>query len=481
MRQPMPFNVMLIKALLVFGSVYVFGHWLAGLSIAVLLLVWHLLDAEEGPPVLALAMTVQWIQVSGGLFYSGLTGRSLDAIEGSEYEPMVLIGLGCVTALTLGLWFGSRAVRGRMAWPENAPDELVGWRLLLMAYGGALVATGVMQELAWMYPTLTQAILALSFAHLAIVFLILRRLTRTEIQGGRIVLLLAFEVALGFTGYFSNFKEPLLLCAMALLEIFDRRQREHWIAAGALAATLAVASVMWMGVRSEFRQEFLDDVFASSRSVRLQRMQALVTDWIHGRNERVLADTDLLVNRMWAIYYPALAVARVPSVLPHTEGDLTGGALFHLVTPRILFPNKPDLPSDSEMVRKYSGIWVAGVNENTSIAFGYAAEAYVDFGVPVMFLPVLVFGLFCGVMYEWFLRAIQHRELAVSLVTVVFWLSLYLFERSTAKTLGLSITMMVYLGGLSFLIDRWLLMREQRIEEDAITHSTAFAEQQPLR
>lgn len=471
---------MLTSALAVFGSIYLFGHWLAGLAVAVLLLVWRVLRSEEGPPVLALAMTVQWLQVSGGLFYSGLTGRTLDAIAESDYEPMVLIGLGCVTALTVGLWSGMYFVRRRMATPDRAPEELVGWRLLLMAYGAALVSTGLMQELAWVYPTLTQAIIALAFAHLAIVFLILRRLMRPEIQGGRIALLLAFEVALGFTGYFSNFKEPLLLAAMAVLEVFDRRRTEHWAVAGALVLTLSFASLMWMGVRNEYRQDFLDDAFATSRGMRLERMEALATDWFKHRNERALDDMDRLMNRAWAVYYPALAVARVPAVLPHTDGVLVGAALYHLVTPRIFFPNKPDLPSDSDMVRKYSGIWVAGVDENTSIAFGYAAEAYIDFGIPVMFVPVFLFGIFCGAVYEWFLRVLYHRELAVSLVTVVFWLSLYLFERSWAKTLGLSITMMVYLGGLSFLIDRWLLMRQHR-QQDEETIAARQLERQPSR
>jgi hypothetical protein len=76
---------MLTEALLVFASVYVFGHWLAGLSVAVLLLIWRLLRSEEGPSVLALALTTQWLQVTGGLFYHGLTGRPLEAIQDSEY------------------------------------------------------------------------------------------------------------------------------------------------------------------------------------------------------------------------------------------------------------------------------------------------------------------------------------------------------------------------------------------------------------
>ena len=202
----------------------------------------------------------------------------------------------------------------------------------------------------------------------------------------------------------------------------------------------------------------MDSVFASSRGLRLQRMQALLTDWIDHRDETAQHDLDMLIDRGWAIYYPALAVARVPAVLPHTEGALIGAALQHLVTPRVLFPDKGELPSDSEMVRKYSGVWVAGAEENTSIAFGYAVESYVDFGVPWMFVPALLFGVFCGLVYEWFLRLISYRELAVALMTVVFWLSLYLFERSWVRTLGLSVTMMVYLGGLGFLVDRFQLM-----------------------
>jgi hypothetical protein len=108
------------------------------------------------------------------------------------------------------------------------------------------------------------------------------------------------------------------------------------------------------------------------------------------------------------------------------------------------------------MVRTYSGVWVAGTESDTSIAFGYAAETYVDFGLPWMFLPVLFFGLFMGILYRWLLYLIWHRELAIGLATVVGWLSLYLFERSWVKWLGSSITMVVFLGGVVFVLDRWL-------------------------
>jgi hypothetical protein len=76
---------------------------------------------------------------------------------------------------------------------------------------------------------------------------------------------------------------------------------------------------------------------------------------------------------------------------------------------------------------------------------------------------VLIWGFLIGVAYQAWLTVIRHRELAVALVTVVFWLTLYLFERSWAKTLGSTITMMVYLGGLTYLVDQWLLMRRAQM------------------
>ena len=74
-----------------------------------------------------------------------------------------------------------------------------------------------------------------------------------------------------------------------------------------------------------------------------------------------------------------------------------------------------------------------------------------------MFLPIVIYGLLMGVAFQWWLRTIRIRELAVALVVVMFWLSLYLFERSWAKTLGGAGTLMIYLGGATYLVDRFVL------------------------
>jgi hypothetical protein len=230
----------------------------------------------------------------------------------------------------------------------------------------------------------------------------------------------------------------------------------------ALASAMVVLGVVWIGIRSTYRNEFAREDFAGSRSERLETVGALSSQWLESDLASIVDDADRLVARLWTIYYPAIAVSRVPDVLPHEGGAIMWSALKHIVTPRVLFPDKDVLPSDSELVRKYTGIQVAGAEQNTSIAFGYAAEAYVDFGLPWMFLPSLLYGFFMGILYRLVYHIMYYRELAVALVSVVFWLSLYLFERSWIKTFGLTLTLVIYLGAVVWLLDRHFRVKAAR-------------------
>jgi len=459
---------MLIRAALIVIAAYWTGFWVAGAAVGVLLLVWELLATGEGPPVLALALTYQWMQVTIGIFYTTITGQELDAFVDTDWQTMVLIGLGCIVCLAVAIFYGIVFARRRLVPDEDAPVRAFSGKLVWAAYAASLLLTGVVQELAWNYPAFTQAILAITFSHLALLFVLTRRFTRPTFQWQKLVALMALEVALGFTGYFAGFREPLIMAAIAMFEAFDRRDVRHWGFAAALAVVLAVSSLLWVSVRGQLRQEMDEEVVTASRMERFDRARTVSSGLLNSGAADYVASLQVLVDRLWAIHYPAMAIERVPFVLPHTDGQIISDALVHLVTPRFLYPDKADLPSDSDMVRKYSGVNVAGAETGTSIAFGYAAESYVDFGLPWMFVPVLVWGFVIGIAYQAWLTVIRHRELAVALVTVMFWLTLYLWERSWAKTLGSTVTMMVYLGGLTYLVDQWLLMRRAQMTTSGV-------------
>lgn len=450
---------MLIRAALIVATVYWTGYWIAGLAVAVLLLIWQLLATAEGPPVLALALSYQWMQVTVGIFYTTVTGKELDAMLDTDWQPMVLISLGWITALAVSIFYGIVLTRRRVQRSESAPDRAFSDKILYVAYGTSLLLTGIVQEFAWQYPMFTQAILAITFSHLALLFMLTRRFTRPDFQWGKLAGLMLIEIAIGFTGYFAGFREPIMMAAIAVFEVFDRKDARHWAFAALLAAVLGISSLVWMSVRGQLRQEIDEEVVSASRVERFDRARTLSSGLLTQAPSDYADATTTLVDRLWAIKYPAMALERVPFIIPHTDGQIMRDALVHIVTPRFLNPDKPDLISDSELVRKYAGAAVAGSESNTSIAFGNAAESYVDYGLPWMFVPIVIFGFLIGVSYQMWLSVIHHRELAIAVTTVIFWLSLYLFERSWAKNLGLTITLMVYLGGFVYLIDQWLLMR----------------------
>ena len=178
---------------------------------------------------------------------------------------------------------------------------------------------------------------------------------------------------------------------------------------------MLLSGVIWMGIRTEYRRDFEDQVFARRAMPASTGSRRSPRGGSTALPARSSSDVDLFVDRLWAIYYPALALDRVPAVMPHEDGEILWAAVVHALTPRVLFPDKPAVESDSEKVRRYTGVWVAGSEENTSIAFGYAAESYVDFGMPLMFLPVFAYGLLMGMAYHGLLRAdpaprARHRQ-----------------------------------------------------------------------
>jgi len=444
------------------------NDWIAGASILTLFVGVKLVSTGDRLYVLPMAFTFHWMQTSLGVLYLGLTGRTVPTVELSDYRPMVLIALGCCLALAIGIRLG-QSLRSAPNPTEARPGFAFSFGLLISAYVGTIALEGSLTAMAPDYPTFRQIIVTFASARLGLLYLILRRLCHPTPRWSLVALVVSVEVVLGITGFFAGFREPVIFALLAVLEVFDRRNKRHWAAIGVAGTAGVVLGLIWMGIRVDYRKEYVEvDKFSNSRSDRVDRIRSLTSTFISSDSSNIWATSDALVDRLWTVYYPALAIARVPKAVAHTNGSILSAALLHIVTPRIFFPGKAELPSDSDEVRKYANVHVAGREVGTSIAFGYAPEAYIDFGVPLMFVPVFVFGVFIGFSYALFRQLIWHRELFVAFATVAFWLSVYLFERSWATMLGVSLAFMVYLGLPVVLLDRFLLVKYVRESREAV-------------
>src|SRR5262249_19789719 len=151
---------------------------------------------EEGPPVLALALTLQWVQVTIGVFYVALTGRPVQATLGSDWEPMVYIGLACVVALVFGLRFGRYLIGRLRPFAGDLPPHALSLPQLLTVYAISISVVGVLQQTTEIYPSIRQGLVALAYMRLGVLYLVLRRFVfagRWTVVGG----ILLFEIGLG--------------------------------------------------------------------------------------------------------------------------------------------------------------------------------------------------------------------------------------------------------------------------------------------
>jgi hypothetical protein len=438
-------------------------QWLIAASLPPLWAIWRFLRLEGGPPVLAFAMTYHWAQNVIGLFYYWLTGRKPLGMDAAMYEQMGAIGLVCICLFVAGLVAGDAVVARRIR-PRPGREVALSWSTLLLFYFALLIFRGALRDYAWTINAgLTQGVLAITYIRFALFYLILRRLVylRRWAQGA---LFVAVELTLGLTGFFAEFREPLFIAGVVIAEQFDYRRGVHWVSLTVVGSVMMMTGILWIGIRSPLRA----DAQQLSRLTLVERLNytaSLAQSWVGGGTESRMEAVDGFIDRMWDVYYPALALARVPNQVPHTDGSIMATALQHVLTPRILVPDKRDVESDSLQVRRFAAVNVAGPEQNTTISFGYPIQSYIDFGLPLMFVPVFLYALFMGMAYRVFLRLLVHREIAVAVVTVIFWMALYAANKSWAKLLGLSLTLLVYLGGFTFIVDRFLASNQDPVDD----------------
>jgi hypothetical protein len=442
-----------VPVLLGAGSAAATGYWVVLPAIILLWVAWDELWPEGGPPVLALAFTYQWAQVFIGLFYYPLTGRTHPRFRADEPTAITALGLLCLISLLAGLVFGLRALNRPEQPNESRPQYFFSEGVALLLYFAFVAFANAISLVADDWVEFAQPLRAAVYMRFALLYLLLRRYS-AERRWLAFTLIGVIEVLTGFTTYFATFREGFIVMLLAVLERFDWRRRTDWAVLGSLGLAMIAAGAVWTAVKGQVRAEIDASDPQASRLNRLARVREISFDRFDRVGDNLFVILDNLVDRQWAVYYPSLALRQVPEREPHSNGTFLWTAILHPLTPRIIFPEKPDLMSDSDKVRRYAGVWVAGAERNTSIAFGYAAESYVDFGVPVMFLPIFLFGLFLGAAYRLVNRWIWHEELAVAVSAIVFWMSLFLFERSWDRTIGLTLTYMIVMTGSCIVMER---------------------------
>ena len=430
--------------------------WIASLGLLVLFAGWFYLSREPGPPIIAATFSIQWVQVMAGLVYFAITTRQVPEMHHDGYRPMLIIRIGVCTALFGGFYVA--AGFRHLKYFRRHTQRLLPWsaRRIAVIYLLTVAASGILMELAWSAYGLTQVLLVGNRIRYVFLYLLVTRVIAMRTPWPWVAGILVTELTLGFGGFFADFREPLVIVAMAVIGTMNRRRTKTWVIAICLAALGLVSGIVWTAIKPIIRQDYRA---TATRSARITAAVAVTGETFTRGGSEWKNQTDAMISRIWAIYFPAMALQRVPSVVPYQNGAILWGAIRNVLMPRFFFAaDKKQLPSTSEEVREYAGVWVAGRETNTSYAFGFAGESYVDFGTPLMFFPIFGWGLALGFAYRWLGTHIFYGELRDGATIVVFWATMGLYEASWVMMIGPGLTIFAILGGGALLIDKILRM-----------------------
>lgn len=427
-----------IAAVLAQDSLVLFA---CGLCLAVL--VDRLWD-RDNVPVLLVPLFYQWLQVATKPLEALFTGVPLSHLSefGPPLEGAILLSTACLTALGLGL----RAGLGHS--PKTQRDALAAtvntWSVSHAATVClSLMAVGYVADfLAYAVNPLRQPLLAVaSLKYVGLFFLAFW----TACAGrGRALLaaIVIVEIVSGLTGYFADFRGTLLMVFLGVIAGRPTLKPATVAFASVVGVVILLVAVFWSAVKPDYRSWVSGGPGAGQIVVRpiSERFDYMVNAIQDFDTAQFGKGADALFKRLSYVDYISLAMLRVPGIIPHEDGKQIGQAIYHVFTPRALFPDKPPVPNDTEVTEYYTGLPLTATSENASISIGYVGELYIDFG----FVGAIIAAGLVGLGLGWAARTIAVRPgngpLIRYAVLIMVAMPLNVFEIALIKLIGASVT-----------------------------------------
>ncbi len=398
------------------------------------------------PPTLLLLAVIHLVQVTTALIYANVTGVHINSISeyGVDLETATFTALGGVLCLIIGMSLGS----GRTPFwsPEAAQSEAAGWsevsafRFFLVTLGIELFFT----ELSSLSEGVRQLFLAGAGIQWIGLYLLVYVCLSQNRGYGYLLTGVGIELALGFTGFFSDFKQVFFVLFVAAASAKPKLNLRSFAALIVTAVCALVLSAFWSAIKTDYREFLNKGSNAQEVLVPLDERFSFLADRVSEADGETLSrGFDLLFKRMSYVEFFGATLAFVPDGRPHENGAMTAAAISHIFLPRLLFPDKAPLPDDTAVTVAYTGLPMT-LRTGVSISIGYAGELYIDFGVLGMMACMGMLGFF----YGWASQFIQQHFSSALIAygaTIPLLMPGFLFETSLPKVLGAVCTSFIIL------------------------------------
>ncbi|MBL7683285.1 MAG: hypothetical protein JNK00_07970 [Flavipsychrobacter sp.] len=438
-----------------FFSQYMWITIVAGISFYIIL---SSLWVKYLPPMLTYLFLYQWIQVFGGVLYSDYMGIPFDELFTSKDADGLFIATFiqmAVMVLFMANIFKPTVFSGLEIMKEAASK--LDTKKVLTVYGVFSLVFPTLIALTYSNPSLNQ--LVQSFAVLrkvSLIMLIFLLLLQKTKFNNLIIILLVVEFGLGFVSYFSSFKEIIYFFVFTYFTVKPNFKSRQVMRVAPVGLALVFFMVFWSSIKGGYRQ-YLNQG-SGQQQIAVSTYDAL--NYLGDKTTNYSVDSlktgsEVLLNRIQYMHQYSTVYGRVPSIIAHTNGDNVWSTIKFLTAPRFLTENKSIL-DPSTKTSYYTGKNFANAERGTSISMGYFCDLYIDYGLLLMMIPLLVITFFIGKVSNYIINSDKYNLIFNFALFIATILSLGTFESDIIFYLGSIRNYLVFMILGNYFIFPWL-------------------------
>jgi hypothetical protein len=218
---------------------------------ACLALIGAVLLAPGAPPVFALVVGYQWAQVAVATLYANATGEGIEGLYPvGDVVLATAYGLLAIATAALAL--------GLLVWRFPISADAIGNALrrmsvlrLVQCYAALGLIGLPLERMVGVGGQAAQLVQAFVDLRWALLFLLVAAALVQRRGALWSAAAVTVELAIGFSGFFAGFAEPLMLALLAFLSVFAFLRPHQRVAAAALAIAMLGLGVIWQGFKNE--------------------------------------------------------------------------------------------------------------------------------------------------------------------------------------------------------------------------------------
>lgn len=388
------------------------------------------------------ALSFQWIQINIKLVYGNIINTpifemfSFHQDDAFLYQANILSNIGLMF-FSLGLYLPFskyyKTLDVRLVLDSSYNPDKVVRNYIIFSLGFALLL-GFRNSLPGIN-TIVTAFSKLKWGFLVVAFLYSHVYDRKR---PLLYMVIGVEILLGFTGYFSGFKDFIIIITLGFLSLqfaLDFRTIFRFSFIFIFALTLGL---VWSAIKVDYRA-FLAGGEYSQRVVvsKTEAISEMGNQLSNLTLDDVYMATDALLDRISYIEFFSITLRNVPDYIPYEKGEIIKESTTFYFKPRIFFPNKPVI-DDSDHTNKYTRLDLMD-DGKASHSIGFMTDTYIDFGPLGMMFLLLAIGLVFG--FSMNLLLLKTANLFWGVVFIIpFYFLLSVYSFNMIKVIGNFIT-----------------------------------------